>query len=721
MPELHLSLLFRFILLLLAAVCSILLSFFVYRSTVPPVSSAKKTILISFRSLGLFLLFLLLGEPLLSLVTHSVDQPIVAVLIDHSQSMALSDRTGPRQATVKSILHAPLWNGISKYGRVVYSLFDSKVKNLTTMTDDSLTFKGESTDIAEALKSIKQQYSSSNLQAVVLVTDGNSTVGMNPLYEAEELGLPIFTVGVGDTIEQKDLLIRKALTNDITYAGAKVPVHVTVHSAGFGGEEVEISLRDGAIILDKKSLMLERGTRDYLVPLTLTTEKIGIQKFTAEVSSLPGELTQQNNRTSFFIKVLKSKMHIALIAGAPSQDAAFIRRALQNDKNNEVLSFTEQNNGQFHENTFTAEVLSPIDCMILVGFPTTHSSLSNVQTVLHAADLEKPFLMIASRTLDYTKLHALDPLLPFTVENATANELQVFTAVPEIQRNNPMLKLNNTTNTIEGWSKLPPIFRLQGTYRSKIESEVLVTFRLQSMPLSEPCVVARNVNKKKSLAVLGYGLWRWNMLSDAGNGAEPLLDHFIGNAVRWLTTQEDSRKIRVQPSKHIYTSQDVVEFSAQVYDDNYRPLDDAQVEVKVQNENETNSIVLNAIGSGQYQGAFESLRKGDYTFDATVLENGAAIGSDHGTFSIGGLNAEFLETQMNKSLLQQLSAQTGGRYYDSDNIRSLAQDIPMLANFKPRDVHMSARFEIWNSRWMLALIILIFALEWFLRKRMGML
>jgi hypothetical protein len=158
-----------------------------------------------------------------------------------------------------------------------------------------------------------------------------------------------------------------------------------------------------------------------------------------------------------------------------------------------------------------------------------------------------------------------------------------------------------------------------------------------------------------------------------------------------------------------------------VYDDNYQPLDDAQVEVKIQNGSETNSIVLNALGSGQYQGAFESLREGEYSFAASVLANGASIGSDHGTFSIGGLNAEFLETRMNKSLLQQLAAQTGGRYYDSDNIRSLAQDVFMLPNFKPRDVSLSARIEIWNSRWMLALVTLLFALEWFLRKRIGML
>ena len=721
MPELHLSILFRFVLLLFAAGCSIMLSLFVYRSTVPPVSSVKRYALISLRSIGLFLLFLLLGEPLLSLVTHSVDQPIIAVLVDNSQSMTIPDRAGRRDGTLKLILRSDVWKKISKDGRLTYSIFDAKARNLSAIADDSLTLKGEETNIADALKSVKQTSATSNLQAVVLITDGNSTIGMNPLYEAEELGVPVFTIGVGDTIEQKDLLIRKVLTNEIAYAGTKVPVNVTVHSAGFGGERVQVSLRNGATILDEKSLTLDIGTHDYLVPLSFVIEKEGMQKFTAEVSNLPEEITPQNNRMNFFMKVLKSKLRVALIAGTPSQDAAFIRRSMASDKNIDITAFIEQNDGRFYENTLNADTIKTFDCVVLVGFPTEHSNSRTLQMVLDAASVEQPFLIILSRTIDFGKLHTLDPLLPFTVESVASNELQVFATVPETQRNNPILKISTSSNTVEVWSKLPPVFHQQGNFRSKIESEVLATVRLQSIQLADPFIVARKVNKNKSLAVLGYGLWRWNMLSDAGSGADQMLAHFVGNAIHWLTTQEDSRRIRVQSSKHVYTTQDAVEFTAQVYDDNYQPRDNAQIEVHVQNESETSSIVLNSLGSGQYQGEFESLRESEYKFTATVMVNGAAIGSDQGTFSVGGLNAEFIETRMNKSLLQQIAAQTGGRYYDSGNFESFSHDVTMMPSFKPRDISKSAEIEIWNSRWMLALVVFIFALEWLLRKRNGML
>jgi len=718
MPELHFSLSFRVVLLVLAGVCSIAMAMAVYHITVPPVSSIKRIALISLRSLGLFFLFLLIGEPLLSLITHSVDQPIIAVFVDNSQSMVIKDKAGRRDETLKSILRSSVWQQIGKVGKVDYSLFDEKVRNLSTIAEDSLTLNGEATDIAEALKSIKRISPSSNLQAIVLITDGNSTVGINPLHEAEELGVPVFTIGVGDTSEQKDILIRKVLTNEITYVGTKVPVNVMVHSTGFGGERVQVSLREGTTIIDEKSLMLEHGTRDYLIPLSFIPEKEGTQKFETEISQLPGELALQNNHMSFFTKVLKSKLHVTLIAGSPSQDVACIQNMLTNDKNIEVKTFIERENGRFYEGELTAQGFSEADCLVLVGFPTSRSSSQSSQAV---SDAEKPLLTVLSRTMNFDKLRTLDPVLPFNAENIDGNELQVFANVPEAQRNNPILKIDNAANSLDVWSKLPPVFQPKGIFRAKVESEILATVRFQSAPLNDPFIVARNVNKKKSVSVLGYGLWRWNMLSSSGSGTEKVLESFLGNAIRWLTTQEDARRIVVQSSKHIFTTQDAVEFTAQVYDDSFQPLDDAQIEVRVHHGNEMSPLVLNPLGSGQYQGVYDRLSEGEYKFVATVKVNGTHIGEDQGTFSVGGFNAEYLETRMNKPLLQQIAAQTGGRYYENNDLSLLLRDVTSLPNFTPRDVSKSAEIEIWNSRWMLAFVIFVFALEWFLRKRNGML
>jgi hypothetical protein len=718
MPELHISLSIRVVFILLSGIFSIALALTVYHFTVPSISSPKRTVLVALRSLGLFSLFFLIGEPLLSLITNTVDRPIVAVLVDNSQSMTIRDKAGPRDKTLKSVLASSVWQQIGKEAEVDYALFDGKVRKLRAISIDSLPLNGEVTDIGEAFKLIKRTAVSSNIQAVVIITDGNSTVGMNPLYDAEELDLPIFTIGVGDTSEQKDILIRKVLSNEIAYVGTNVPVHVMVHSAGFGRERVQVSLQQGATILDEKSLVLEPGTQEYLVPLSFIPEKEGMQKYEADVSQLPGELTVQNNRMSFFTKVLKNKLHVLLIAGSPSQDVACIRRTLTDDKNIELKTFIEKDEGRFYEGELTAQGFAETDCVILVGFPTVRSSSQNCRLVM---DSGKPLLTLFSRTMDFKKLHLFDPILPFSMRDVDGSELQVFVTIPESQRINPILKIDGANNSFEMWSQLPPVFQPKGIFRAKIESEILATVRFQSVSLNDPFLVARNVNKRKSVSVLGYGLWRWKMLSRSESGTEKVFESFLSNTIRWLTTQEDARRIVVQPSKHIFTTQDAVEFTAQIYDDSFQPLDHAQIEVDVLHGNNVSPLVLNELGSGQYQGVYDRLSEGEYTFTATVKVQNTIIGEDRGTFSVGGFHAEYLETRMNKPLLEQIAAQTGGQYYESNKVNSLLSGVVSLYNFKSKDVRTSVEIEIWNSRWMLVLALGIFALEWFLRKRNGML
>ena len=718
MPDFHFSFTLRAFYLIAAIPASILLSIWFYRFTVPPVSRLLKIILVSLRALALLLLFTLLGEPLLSLLTHSKEEPIVAVLIDNSKSMAIRDQHGDRkQILIKALTSQPIEN-LQTIGVPQYVLFDAASKNLSAFSRDSVSTNGDGTDIGAALKHLKEATSTRNIQAVVLLTDGESTVGTSPLYEADELAFPVFTIGIGDSSEQKDIQVRKVLANDITYLGNRVPVNATIRSVGFNGERVEVTLQQGGSILDRKTLTLDQGLHDYALPLSFVPATEGMQKFTVAVSKLPGELTESNNVMSFFTKVLKSKMKVILVAGSPSQDVAFIRRALEGDKNVALQTFIETKNGDFYENPLTAQSINDADCIALVDYPNEATSSASLGLIREAVTGTKPLFFVLSRTEDFTKLRALEPALPFTTGEYSQNEYEIFVAIPDAEDNNPILRLSS--GSMDAWSKLAPVFRTQSLIRAKPESEVLGTARLQTITTSDPVLVSRNVNGKKSFAVLAYGLWRWKMYGDPGSGTENLLDEFLSNTVRWLTTREDDRRFRVQPLKPVFSGQDPIEFTGQLYDENYQPIDDATVQVTITQNRQTNDLVLNSLGNGQYDGSLERLSEGDYSFTAKAQQGGRSIGSDKGTFSVGGLNVEFLDTRMNKLLLQQIAARTGGKYYDVGALENLPNDVASLANFKPREITRTHEFELWNLRWTLSLIVLLLALEWFLRKRNGM-
>jgi hypothetical protein len=115
------------------------------------------------------------------------------------------------------------------------------------------------------------------------------------------------------------------------------------------------------------------------------------------------------------------------------------------------------------------------------------------------------------------------------------------------------------------------------------------------------------------------------------------------------------------------------------------------------------------------------LPEGDYTYSARALAGGKELAQEKGSFSVGGLNAEFLETRLNRLLLEQLAARTGGKYYEPQELSRLSADLAQMPNFRPRDVILARQFELWNKRWMMVVLVALFSIEWFLRKRNGML
>jgi len=719
MPEIHFSISHHIIYIFLGAIVSVVLSILVYRVTIPPISKRKRVLLIVLRSTSIFLIFMFLGEPVISILFNKVEKPVVCVLVDNSMSMMIMEKDKRRGDILKELLNSAIWNRLKNNADLVYVVFDGTARFVKEFYSDSLTFRGACTDISAAFALAKQLQLKYNIQAVVIMGDGIANSGGNPLYPAEDLALPVFAIGIGDTSEKKDILIKKVITNEIVYMDTKVPVNVRIHNNGYDGNRIQVSLFDGDSLLDERTLLLESGDNFAQFYFSATTE--GMHKLNVNISKLPNELTYENNRFSFIIKVLKSKIKVALIAGSPGQDYAFIERTLKSDKNLETISFVEKKDGTFYSNRLTQQLLDSADCILLISFPTGYSNPGSIETVANVLREGKPFYLMISRIMDFRKLNMLGEILPFDASNIRNEEILVFVKISETQRNNAIFKVGSNYNIPELWSKLPPVFTVIGEFKPRAGSQVLATIRYQNLDTDAPFIIANNMNKKKSIVVLGYGLWRWKMLTDKDSESEKILDSFISNSIRWLTTKEDDKKIRIEPVKSIFSPQEPVEFIAQIYDDNYQPIDNASVIINLKYKEEVLPLLMNPLSNGQYQGVYDYLPQGDYSYVASVVLNSDTIGKDTGSFSVGGTNIEFMETKMNKLLLQQISIQNGGKYYNASDISRLPEDIVELPYFKPHDLQYSRQIEIWNSKWFLFLIVILLSAEWFIRKQAGML
>lgn len=692
-----------------------------YRVTVPPVARRTRVTLMLLRAAALFFLLILIFEPLLSIVSHTVQKPVLAVLVDNSKSMTMTDAGGNRAQQLRTLLADHDLRALAPNGEVRVATFGTKVRELVSFSPDSLTLDDDATDMSAALRAVADARERQNIGAVVLISDGNYTLGQNPLYLADAVSIPVFTVGIGDSTEQKDVLITKLLTNDVVYNETEVPVDVTIKSSGYANENVDVILSEGGKELKRSQVKLQEGTREYAVRLSYVPEGEGVKKYTVRISHLPGELTVANNQRTFLARVLKSKLRVLMLAGAPSPDLSIIKQTLREDRNLHVRSLTQKSSTAFYEQESVSTLLDSADCLVMIGFPSSTTSDATVELIRAAiARRLLPVLFVNGRLIDERKLASFSALLPFSAAAASTNEQFVFAEPVAAQRLHPVLA-TNTDEGVESWKRLPPIFKMQTTYRAKPEATVLATVRINTVVTGEPLIAIRNVNRQKTLAITGYGIWRWRLMAQGNPRTERLLATFLFNSIRWLTTRDDARPVRVTPTKPAYAQGEPVEFLAQVYDASAQPLDNAQVKVSLRQSGKEFEVALRPIGNGRYEGTLEGLSKGDYTFSAAATLEGQVLGEDRGRFSVGELDLEFQDTRMNVQLLRQLAARTGGEFYLPSELPRLRTALAARASFAPREVRYAHERELWNWPYALALVVLLFAVEWFVRKRHGML
>jgi hypothetical protein len=228
------------------------------------------------------------------------------------------------------------------------------------------------------------------------------------------------------------------------------------------------------------------------------------------------------------------------------------------------------------------------------------------------------------------------------------------------------------------------------------------------------------------MIVLGYGVYRWELINEGtrelrGEQKTDILSDFVENSLRWLATREEEKRVRIASSKQLYNLGETVRILAQVYDETYAPLSDAEVNVTIQGPDRNYPMSLAPVGNGRYEGTLANLPSGDYRFGGEATQGGKSIGSDAGRFTIGEIGLEFMQPSMNVELLRALAKRTGGSFYTSRDAGALPEAIAQSKGFGPRSVESQNDFLLWNYPWVLAAAILAFALEWVIRKRSGML
>ena len=695
------------------------LTYWTYRDTTPTLGSGWRLFLSGLRFLSLALIIFLLLQPVIRQLNESTEPPLLAVLVDNSQSIQLitGEADSASASTARSALQ-PVLSSVTEElspGASRSFSFGRSIRSAPPL--DSLAFAEDRTNIGAALEQLPAEVQDKNLRGVVLISDGQYNAGQTPVRIAARYPVPIHTVTVGDTARQRDLQVRRVATNDVGYTNSEVPVQATLQAEQVAEQSVRVSLHSGDSLLADTDVRLPGGTAEVPVDLSFRPQRPGRRQLSVRVSSVPGEATTRNNVRSTSLRVLDRKRQVLLLGAAPSPTFTAVRRVLETNADTRVTARVPRRDGSFYGGP-VPDTLDRFDAIIAAGFPSESVPSEVTARVASVLSEGTPGLFFLDRQTDVAAWdNAFGALLPARPPATSIQWTRGPAQFGEESRTHPVFETDAPLGLL---AELPPLRIPTTAWSPTADADVLMT--VQSATVDEaPVLVLRERAGRRTALLLATGTERWATLPPSLSDADPLWPDLVSNLLRWTTTQTQDRQVRVRPIASQFEGDEPVELEGQVYDESMTPVPSATVDVTVMDSSGTEySHVMDPAGDGQYQLDVGALPEGTYEYRVVARRSGSEIGRDQGSFSVGALQVEYQATRADPMLMRQIAERSGGRAYRPSTLSSFASDLSRSSSFTAEVVSNPTETELWRQWPFLAVLLLLLATEWTLRKRLGL-
>lgn len=695
------------IFILLGSLLLIFFTLYIYKYTLPEISSPLRYLLITIRSLVIILILLIIFEPQLSIKHSALIEKSNYLFIDNSSSLSVKD-SSTRLEKISAFRND--FNELNTARNRQY-LFGIEPAELSDTGKQNIYLNEPLTNFAKIFDLLK---SANDISTIIIVSDGIITDGYEPVYDAEKIGVPIYTIGIGDTSYQKDIYIKDVIFNQNIYAEKPTEIEVSLIQAGYDNQLTKVSLFEEDKLVQTKDIQLS-STGISRIKFDFTPRTSGEKRMRISATALPRESNIVNNSKVFYLNVLKSKVKVTVISGSPSPDLSSIINSLSSDKNIDVLKIIQIGSNKFMDGLNLAAIDSA-NILFIIDFPRQNSPDELINKALVNIQNNKPFFLQITPNTDLNKLKRFEIFLPVSINSVNDENILIQ---PEIVIGNFNSIFSSMSAQQNIWLSLPPITRNNSELLPKAESSVLIKSVLKNIPITTPLLVSKSLGRQRSISLIAGDIWRWQLSVADRN---PLFfSSFINDIVKWLNLADSKKQFTISTGKKIYSLGEKIEFTAELYDQTFTPISSADFTLDIRRGQTNYNLKLNKVRDGIFTGNLELTETGDYSFDATAKFDGVELKSDAGRFSIVTGSVEKLDTKMNINFLKQLAYISGGNYYSIDDSDKLIEEIKKVTQKSDNSRIIFDEIQIWSNTWTIVLIICLFAIEWFIRKRIGML
>ncbi len=672
------------------------IAFYAYRN-LNSIPTLPRTGLIFVRSLALLLIFLLFLNPYYFSSETVSKNPRLLFLLDDSESLGINK--GDYKGT-ESYLNVLTQLNLSDFQDIDVEFFTLGSSSKQIQSPDSLKLKDAETNFANAISQIQEL--EDNFDASVLLSDGIITYGRNPSIQASEISIPLYTIALGDTTNVRDITVNNIVSNPNGFTDTKHIVEVEIAQNGFADQRINVELRDSENrIIDSKSIEFNSTESVTNTSFELELTEAGLQQYSVKIQPIEGEWSTDNNSGVISIDVSDSKTRIIHIAFEVHPDVKMIRSILSEDQNIELSTLTWLGGSRFIENEIPD--LIGFDLLIIHGLP---SNSSGIEFISEINTLPTVYLQLPkTRTINTGTLSEINLL------DNSGNQLFQLSLFPAAESNeHPVLELPEI-----GFQTISPVISSLRSVASYPDAIDLFKSGFQGIetPNTIISVYERGLIRRATISA-----WGWYRLYQSPLETERMfVTQLFNNIITWTANDPDERRMKIIPSKSVFNLSDQVIINGNLNNESGEPESEATIEFTLTPQNgDEQTVNMSNEGNGVYKFESSSLSPGLYSYSAIARKGGREIDTQTGEFLIQDSNSELINTVRNDELLMTLSNETGGRFFEYDNLDTFWTQLnndDILQ--KKEELVESYIFPVRSAFWFMLVLILL-GTEWFGRK-----
>jgi hypothetical protein len=786
------------VLILIPAV--IVLTFLVYRREGRTASRGMKFFLGTLRAILILLALVILFEPILTVDREYPRESHIALVVDESLSMGLVDAvsdpekkaelawaTGITERKARN-LSAGEETDVNSLRRIDIvnralsntSLFEDSGKKVDLAAKLSKKFTVKlfsfaataklaplpvkielkntftSTAIGDSLTAVLNAMRGHQLAAIVLVSDGCSNVGTDPIavskiFLERGLAVPVYTVAPGVAGEPRDIELVDIEAPEAVQARDYAVFDVVLKSKGLEGESISVVLSEVGREVAEENIVLE-SEKEQRVALRYKPLHPGEYLCTVSTPVLPGEIVKENNKLSHLLKVVDEKTRVLFVDNYPRWEYRKLKNALIRDHSVEAWCFLQSADPDFPQECTagleplvelprTMQELCKYDVVIFGDVDPFGAGFSNVPGVaeeIHrnivsfVEEVGGGFTLIAGKR-DSPKRYRMTELmkiLPVVLEDQELLSMDISLRTEPFRlkvtpqgRDHPIMKLDHDSQkNLNLWEDpdgsgdgLAGLYWFYPVKRAKSSATVLAVHPRESNKYGNlPVITVQPCGRGRSLFVATDETWSWRYIV-----GDKYFYTFWRAAIRYLRGGKlvGGKRFTVKTDKPKYSIGETVKITARMLDQDYRPLADPSCPANIAGPHaEEMQVQMKAMA--ERPGTFETEFKPDDVGFYKIVVGSELFGDERdrgfASFAVHVPVKEFENPMIDKKVLETLAANTKGVFVPITEIQRLPDVITARGTTY---AYETKEDELWDSPLAILLFVGVIATEWLVRKR----